>query len=231
MHVATMPSHPGEPDADVLFNVDHATLNSPDGNRLPADMAAVIMLKPGLAMWPLEQIGRAMAVPWSYYLVPEIFAVIDDDGVAGYLAAPSGLLNQLKARDAYWRILHENTDGPTVDNGFVCEGLAAGQPVGITAYREPYKLRMPLAAINHAVEKLYTQPGWGDMPVFPCYPLRYGEGTTMYNGVLVAVEIPDFGANGLMDDVFVEDDILTPNKNRQYVSDNYPTLTPVRFAR
>ena len=198
-----------DPPADVLFNFGDpgvAILNSDDsGNTVAADMAAVIMTAGAQEVqWPLEAINQAMATLYNNWLCPQLYAARGPNGrVVGYLAMGRRELTQEQINKTYYRILHENTTGPTVETPFVCEGLAFGQPVGLCAFEWTYGPDLPLKAINHAIWTLYNQSGWPEEPLF-LYPAGQGETLNHLSGVVLAQSMTDYGKNRQMDDVWVE---------------------------
>lgn len=213
-----------DPPSDVLFNYGDpgvAVLKKDSIETVDADMAAVIMTAGATdVQWPLEAINQAMAILYNNWLCPQLYAARNDqERVVGYLAMGRRELNQSQVNKIYYRILHENTTGPTVQTPFVCEGLAFGEPVGLCAFEWVYGPDLPLRAINYAIWTLYNQPDWPEEPLF-LYPAGRGESLNHLSGVVVAQSMTDYGKNRQMDDAWVEG-ILALNSNE--LRSQFPT--------
>lgn len=224
-----LPRQSWEPPADVLFNYGAAiAVFRKDGlDKVDADQAVVLLLKAAHARWPLEELGSALAVVYNAWEIPQLYAVRDDGRVIGYLAMPrNDHLTPDQINQTYWRILHENTVGPTVPTPFNCEGLAFGQPVGLLAYESNYGVEIPLKAVNHAIWYLYSQVQWPGEPLF-LYPVHRGE-EIRFSGILIAQYMENYGETAYTDDSFVGE-IVELNRNPKITTQFPSDLQPVRF--
>jgi hypothetical protein len=237
------PVDDGPPRIEVLFNVGDAASNGADGNRLAADMAAVLRYPPDAeAQWPLEALDDALRIfhEQSKGQVPRLYAVRGNSRVIGYLVmARDDALTADDLSDRFWQILEYEECAAHDDDGWQITQSTPlwawafwsdddSDPIAVVAYEAPFGVELPVEAINHAISSLRGQAQWpADWPLL-LYPFARGAETSLLSGVIIAPEMDDLADNLLIDDQLVHD--IVARNQVQHTSEFPQFLQPRRYV-